>query len=400
MAKILSVILQEEVRYLPIQTEIFEEKIYKSDKKIAKAGCDMFPCTLQSHTRDSDDLKVLLGREPTSFVCWVTTKLGISRDEQKNLNELLNRGGIELLIQKYLQGNELQMEIDSSDLILGEQIGSGAHGVVYKALFQGMPTAVKKFNNVYANKLQDFVQEASLGCLLRHPNLVTAVGACTKLPDLCIVFELMPRGSLDQLLVQDSTQLTLPLQIRLALDVARGLCFLHAAGVVHRDIKCSNLLVTQGMQIKITDFGTALPIRYTKDEQSLTGTPQYIAPEVFTDFQYTIASDMYAFGIVLWQLATRRSPWSSYPNLYMIVDAVLQGKRPPIEKENTLYPLITSCWDQLPSNRPSAHDVFAALGRLRIPWIPRSGYTTPNNTNRPDLMTKLLTKSGVSSASL
>ncbi|KAH3762259.1 serine/threonine-protein kinase STE20 [Pelomyxa schiedti] len=388
IAKILSNVLQEQVRYLPIQPEISEAKMVSSQRP--RADCEMFLCT-QRKTSQLNNLQQLIGREPSTFLSWVTSKVGLLNEHSEN-QQLCGRD-IELLLKNPLRGNESYMEIDAREIILGEQVGSAAHGTVYKALFQNTPTALKVFNtSAYEKQLDFFRKGASLACLLRHPNLIVAMGACTHLPTLCIVYEWMPRGSLETLLSQDTTPLSLSVQVRMALCIAKGLAFLHSVGVVHQEyfllILSSNLLLTQGMQVKIADYGTALPVRYRKGK--LSGSPQYIAPEVLTGSKPSTSSDVYSFGIVLWQIATRKSPWNGCNNPFVVIETVVSGKRLPLDKEQPLYPLIMSCWDQQAQNRPTAHQAQMVLERMKVPSTSRPTYTTPTNADRPDLMNKLL----------
>jgi serine/threonine protein kinase len=162
----------------------------------------------------------------------------------------------------------------------------------------------------------------------------------------------MPRGSLDNLfrVYQPSGPFSPSLQIRFVTDIARALKFLHEMGLVHGDLKPANLLVTEGLQIKLTDFDTCRIV--TPKMKGVLGTPDYIAPEAFKCRGYSEKVDVYAYGITVWQIATREKP---YPQLQAleIPDAVTKGARPAPLPGHVLKDLMEACWQERPKNRPT-----------------------------------------------
>jgi mitogen-activated protein kinase kinase kinase 9 len=135
---------------------------------------------------------------------------------------------------------------------------------------------------------------------LRHPNIVMFLGACTKPPHFAIVLEYCEGGTIWALLQKQSQELSWEERRDLALDVARGMNYLHerTIPILHRDLKSLNLLLDHKRRVKLADFG------WTKGLQNYMtgkiGTYQWMAPEVISAYQYTEKADVFSFGIILW----------------------------------------------------------------------------------------------------
>ncbi|XP_049363810.1 uncharacterized protein LOC125828549 isoform X2 [Solanum verrucosum] len=217
----------------------------------------------------------------------------------------------------------LDYEILWEDLTIGEQIGEGSCGTVYHGLWYGSDVAVKVFTKQeYSDEvIYSFKQEISLMKRLRHPNILLFMGAVTSPQRLCIVTEFLPRGSLFRLLQRNASKLEWRRRIHMALDVARGMNYLHhlSPPIVHRDLKSSNLLVDKNWTVKVGDFG----LSRLKHETYLAtrtgkGTPQWMAPEVLRNEPSDEKSDVYSFGVILWELATEKIPWDNLNTMQLI----------------------------------------------------------------------------------
>lgn len=144
---------------------------------------------------------------------------------------------------------------------------------------------------------------------LRHPNIVLFYGACVKYPDLALVLEFCERKSLMNLLADKSVPLSWMDKRRIALEIARGMNYLHSfqPPIIHRDLKSLNVLIDEHLRAKIGDFGWTRP---KADKMTAKiGTFQWMAPEVITSESYSEKADVYSFGIILWEIATREPPY-------------------------------------------------------------------------------------------
>lgn len=152
-----------------------------------------------------------------------------------------------------------EFEIPWEDLIIGERIGQGSYGKVYRADWQGSDVAVKVFldQDLKVEALEEFKREVAIMRRLRHPNVVLFMGAVTVPPNLSIITEFCPRGSLYRLLHRPNRELDERRRLRMALDVVKGMNYLHRSSppIVHRDLKSPNLLVDKNWTVKVCDFG-------------------------------------------------------------------------------------------------------------------------------------------------
>jgi serine/threonine protein kinase len=149
---------------------------------------------------------------------------------------------------------------------------------------------------------------------MRHPNICMFMGACTKTPHIAIVLEYCSKGSLWSLIQNREINLTWDDRRRLGLDVAKGMNYLHSFStpVLHRDLKSLNVLIDDGYRAKLADFGWT---RLRADKMTgKIGTYQWMAPEVIANQAYTEKADVFSFGIILWELASREPPYRSKPS--------------------------------------------------------------------------------------
>nr|ATY38750.1 CTR1-like protein kinase transcript variant 3 [Solanum lycopersicum] len=245
------------------------------------------------------------------------------------------------------------LDIPWNDLVLKERIGAGSFGTVHRADWNGSDVAVKILmeQDFHAERYKEFLQEVAIMKRLRHPNIVLFMGAVTEPPNLSIVTEYLSRGSLYRLLHKPGAREVLDEKRRLcmAYDVAKGMNYLHKRKppVVHRDLKSPNLLVDTKYTVKVCDFGLSrLKANTFLSSKSAAGTPEWMAPEVLRDEPSNEKSDIYSFGVILWELATLQQPWSNLNPPQVVAAVGFKGMRLEIPRDlnHPVTTIIEACW--------------------------------------------------------
>ena len=172
-------------------------------------------------------------------------------------------------------------------------------------------------------------------------------------------------ADLAQDVIDDAIPFDMATLVRCALDIVKGMAFLHNADpeVVHNDIKPSNILVDSNFGCKVADFGLAGATGVFAG-----GTPEYMAPELITLGQAGKASDVYAFGIVLWELATRDRVYTEFSAAQIIAKVANDGLRPPAPSGSSCCwkQLMEACWQDDHTLRPSFEEITSALIELSL----------------------------------
>lgn len=200
------------------------------------------------------------------------------------------------------------------------------------------------------------------------------MGACTQPGNLLIVTELMPRGSVYDLLRDPKVALTFKRKMQFAKDAALGVNWLHRSKpqFLHLDLKAANLLVDTNWVVKVADFGLSVvkqDAAAKKERHGPIGTPLWMAPEVLMNKPYDEKADVYSFAIVLWEILSAADPWQEIESLVELVDAVcLEHKRPALPKGvvPSLRDLINACWIPSPDSRPSFEEIVPRFDTIII----------------------------------
>ncbi|CAI0559419.1 unnamed protein product [Linum tenue] len=225
-----------------------------------------------------------------------------------------------------------------------------------------------------------FRQEVAVWHKLDHPNVTKFVGASMGTSDLkvankqsdghtaracCVVVEYLSGGTLKQYLIRNRRKkLAYKVVIQLALDLSRGLSYLHSKKIVHRDVKSENMLLDAQRNLKIADFGVArVEAQNPSDMTGETGTLGYMAPEVLDGKPYNRRCDVYSFGICLWEIYCCDMP---YPDLSFadVTSAVVRNNlRPEIPRccPSSLVNIMKKCWDGHAEKRPEMDEVVKML---------------------------------------
>ena len=263
------------------------------------------------------------------------------------------------------------------DLEFGPLIGEGGYGVVYRGTYRYNQVAIKqlraeRFSSMAVAELK---QEAQIMAMMRSDYIVQWRGACFETSRVCLVMELMPKGSLHQLL-QNQPDLKFPVLLQMGLDIIYGLYQLHENGILHRDLKSLNVLLNDRLRAKISDFGLSKIKSEIKSESLISkdaktfqgGTLNWMAPELFKKQPASRASDIYAYGMILWELMVK--PYQ-IPFFGLMGQAIISAKLTREKNQETVPkkcpPLIAqtirSCWRES-SQRPTAKELAESLTPL------------------------------------
>ncbi|XP_059292985.1 serine/threonine-protein kinase STY17-like [Lycium ferocissimum] len=259
-------------------------------------------------------------------------------------------------------------EIDIRLLKFENKVASGSFGDLYKGTYCSQEVAIKVLKPEHLNMdmVKEFTQEVFIMRKIRHKNVVQFIGACTRPPNLCIVTEFMSRGSIYTFLHKQRGAFKLPTLLKVAIDVSKGMSYLHQNKIIHRDLKTANLLMDEHGVVKVGDFGVARVQVQTGVMTAETGTYRWMAPEVIEHKPYDHKADVFSFGIVVWELLTGEIPYAYLTPLQAAIGVVQQGLRPTIPKSThpKLVELLEKCWQQDPTERPDFSEILDILQKL------------------------------------
>jgi len=217
--------------------------------------------------------------------------------------------------------------------------------------------AVKIFRSDESS--EDWAQEVGNMARLHHPNIVQFLGACLE-PYQCIVSEFCHHGSIDALYKRKPEEMTAERRMRWIGESVSGMVYLHSVDppLLHRDLKCANILLDQHWIAKVCDFGIS-KAHIEGEAQVLTkaaGTIRWTAPEVLSGTNYGLKADVYSFAIVIWEMYAMAIPYDSLRFDSAVEDYVLEGGRPNMETVSGMEPhmkaVMRACWVMNPADRP------------------------------------------------
>lgn len=288
---------------------------------------------------------------------------------------------LDLLIEEELMAEDLGEGNSSSPLVLVDGcsddpflncdfcafklqklLSRGAYSDVWKAKCREETVALKIINSTNEVLRGIFYQEVEAMRSMDHPNVVGILGACV-IPVYAIVMEFMPCGSLDQLL-HHSHDISYKADhvFHWASQCASGMDYIHRRGYAHADLKPANLLLDDDCHVlKVADFGTVSYM--SSDAEYRQGSAPWMAPEIFAGSLPTRKSDYYSFGIILWEMITRKVPYSECKSVEEISWSVHAGLRPSRINDipSKLMEMIESCWDAAPEKRPTMEEIQKVL---------------------------------------
>ncbi|CAL5053906.1 unnamed protein product [Urochloa decumbens] len=247
-------------------------------------------------------------------------------------------------------GRREEWMADLSQLFIGNKFASGANSRIYRGIYRQRAVAVKMVRIPERDEdrralLEDqFNSEVAFLSRLYHPNIV--------------------QGTLRMYLnKKDPYSLSAETILKLALDISRGMEYLHGQGVIHRDLKSQNLLLNDEMRVKVADFGTSCLETKCQATKGNKGTYRWMAPEMTKEKPYTRKVDVYSFGIVLWELTTCLLPFQGMTPVQAAYAASEKNLRPPLSTTcpPVLNNLIKKCWSANPARRPEFSYIVSVL---------------------------------------
>lgn len=316
-----------------------------------------------------------------------------------------------------------QASHDFSHLTLIRQLGEGSFGEVHLGTWNETDVAVKILTRLPSDfalsfaslslhdhsdtngaspELAEFLRESDMMAQLRHPNIVqfmaVSPNGINQETRPCIVTEYCARGSLWDVLEQArdgagdvASELTWSRRLEMALDAARGMLYLHSLSpaILHRDLKSPNMLVTAEWRVKVADFGLSKMSDLIADSTAMStvqnNNPRWLAPEVLRGGGATAGrpSDVFSFGIVMWELLTWEVPWRSLRDWgQILVGVVVDNRRPPVPQDRRTLPgrredndrfeslegyiaLMERCWSPNPDQRPEFREIIRVLQQIK-----------------------------------
>ncbi|XP_075401070.1 ephrin type-A receptor 5 isoform X9 [Tenrec ecaudatus] len=272
--------------------------------------------------------------------------------------------------------HEFAKEIEASCITIERVIGAGEFGEVCSGRLKlpgkrELPVAIKTLKVGYTEKQRrDFLGEASIMGQFDHPNIIHLEGVVTKSKPVMIVTEYMENGSLDTFLKKNDGQFTVIQLVGMLRGIAAGMKYLSDMGYVHRDLAARNILINSNLVCKVSDFGLS---RVLEDDPEAAYTTRggkipirWTAPEAISFRKFTSASDVWSYGIVMWEVVSYgERPYWEMSN-QDVIKAVEEGYRlpSPMDCPAALYQLMLDCWQKDRNSRPKFEEIVNMLDKL------------------------------------
>uniref|UniRef100_A0A3Q2PZ08 receptor protein-tyrosine kinase n=1 Tax=Fundulus heteroclitus TaxID=8078 RepID=A0A3Q2PZ08_FUNHE len=295
-------------------------------------------------------------------------------EEEKHLNP-----GVKIYVDPFTYEDpdqaihEFAKEIDVSSIHIERVIGIGEFGEVCSGRLRAQGkreiyVAIKSLKAGYSDKQRrDFLSEASIMGQFDHPNIIRLEGVVTRCKPLMIITEYMENGSLDAFLRKHDGQFTVIQLVGMLRGIASGMKYLSDMSYVHRDLAARNILVNSNLVCKVSDFGLSRVLEDDPEAAYTTRIPiRWTAPEAISYRKFTTASDVWSYGIVMWEVVAygERPYWDM--NNQDVIKAIEEGYRlpAPMDCPVVLHQLMLDCWERERADRPSFSQILNMLDKL------------------------------------
>lgn len=265
------------------------------------------------------------------------------------------------------------INIPKNDLVKSKVIGEGSNSTVYIGKWNGVKVAIKmNALPVLPDQCRsDLVQYAQAS----HPNIVQYFGYCDHPGKFCLVEELMFTNLTNYLI---KNELSLAMKAHIGKGVALGLNFLHNSSIAHKHLKSNNIFLTKDLVVKITDFGQSKikleRAGWAENGSRMEASIRWRAPECFTreyskvkdSLEAQKATDVYAYGLILWQFSERKIPFSTYSESE-VVQKLCMAEREVISRKcpKSMAMLIRDCWSFTPADRPTTGQILSRWKKIK-----------------------------------
>ena len=303
----------------------------------------------------------------------------IKVEKKENVIEKINKGKSEFYSS--LNNNSLNFFINYEEIKKERKIGKGGMGELYLGEWQGKQVAIKKrikFNfskkNFFTNK---FINEINIIASMRHPNILLFMGVTIHNNTYYMITEYLPSGSLHEFLHSNKKKekkqtLTDKQKIKIALQIAIAVQYIHSRQILHCDLKSANVLLDNNFNIKLIDFG--LSSFMSEAPQGYVGTARWMAPEVLNGEKYSIYSDIFSYGMILMELITEKIPYYDVFNYDVVKDIIKKYVNKRIQRNeeilqmpqngNKILTYIASkCLEARPESRISLDKIIKYLSK-------------------------------------
>jgi len=283
----------------------------------------------------------------------------------------------------YMNGTDILL----SELMTKDRVGGGAFGDVYYGEWRGVTVAIKKIKGELSDSaLADFRSEVKVMQNLKpHPHIIQLLGAHTTDPKkLCLVTEYFPNGSLDAYLKRNDVVIDIKLTHMWARGICLGMIHLSKEGIVHRDLAARNVLLDESLRPKISDFGLARFVSPASSSttKTETGPVKWTSPESLNKLEYSEKSDVWSYGVVLYEIIFRREPYPGLDGVRASIKVASGGHHPDIPEEpqySVLANIMNDCFQFSPEYRPTFASISKNFGES---YSERSSViSSPTNVN-------------------